>query len=300
MNNGDFIYVNGNLYSNFNINPNSEYIPIVSINNGSFNGIRYSIENNKDSIYTNTVANWELILNKLSSIKNESYTYPTFYTYNRLNRSGFVQNSRLGRSVYNIKFDISRTFLVANIRLNGGSPDSSNNRSWWYNNNTLRDDINTVPLSCLCVKKEYLRYVRQCLLLNKPIHPEVFTLFVNSNFDKKEGILPNLRPHFRKHILKYYKNKGIEVKYINNFNSIFTFPNLYENTISKRKEELNNLKLLYEYSIKESINLDVLIEDVYNNDNNIYLQEINKILSGNKVIENTVETSLNDYLSTIA
>lgn len=80
---------------------------------------------------------------------------------------------------------------------------------------------NIIPLFVLMVKKEYMDYVKKCIILNKEIRPEVFKLVYNNQFDVIRGINHRVRPHYRKLVMKPLKAMGVEIEGVNTFDEYF-------------------------------------------------------------------------------
>ena len=77
-----------------------------------------------------------------------------------------------------------------------------------------------IPLFITCVDKQHVRYVKQCILLGKAIHPEVLKVFQNSQFDIPRGIFPSLRKAYNNHFVTPMKEMGVEIEIVDNFDEI--------------------------------------------------------------------------------
>lgn len=77
----------------------------------------------------------------------------------------------------------------------------------------LKQGLEYKDLFYLCVKKEYVEYFLQSVLLNQTVDFRIFTLVINEEFDKKDTFAPRIRPAFRKFIRKYYMDLGIDIIY---------------------------------------------------------------------------------------
>lgn len=101
-------------------------------------------------------------------------------------------------------------------------------------------------LYVLAIKSEYLKYYKQCILLNITPDVRIYKLLIDKSFDHVSTQYPNTRTAFRKYVKKIAINEGIEVEYLDNINN--TIFNRFEIKASsptelkqKNKEFINEL-----------------------------------------------------------
>ncbi len=73
-------------------------------------------------------------------------------------------------------------------------------------------------------KKEYLEYIKLCMLFDEDIDPQVFELWMHKDFDTKspkDSIYPNLRIAYRKIFRDKLMGHGIKVVLKENFDELF-------------------------------------------------------------------------------
>lgn len=78
---------------------------------------------------------------------------------------------------------------------------------------TIKQGVGYKDLFYLCVKKEYVKYFLQCLLLHQTVDFRIFTLVINEEFDRKDTFAPRVRPAFRKHVRKFFMDLGVDIIY---------------------------------------------------------------------------------------
>jgi len=84
------------------------------------------------------------------------------------------------------------------------------------------NNINKI-LYMLVLKKEYLQYYNQCLVLNKQPRPEIFKLLVTKDFDIVRSSLPRIRKNYRKYVKNHYLSLGVEIEEVDDiFDYLFT------------------------------------------------------------------------------
>lgn len=101
-------------------------------------------------------------------------------------------------------------------------------------------------LYVLTIKSEYLKYYKQCIMLNIIPDVRIYRLLIDKSFDHVSTRYPNTRTAFRKYVKKVAMNEGIEVEYLDNINN--TIFNRFEIKASsptelkqKNKEFINEL-----------------------------------------------------------
>lgn len=101
-------------------------------------------------------------------------------------------------------------------------------------------------LHVLTIKSEYLKYYKQCIMLNIVPDVRIYKLLIDKSFDHVSTRYPNTRTAFRKYVKKVAMNEGIEVEYLENINN--TIFNRFEIKASsptelkqKNKEFINEL-----------------------------------------------------------
>lgn len=96
----------------------------------------------------------------------------------------------------------------------------------------------------MTIKKEYLTYFHQCILLGKTPRPEIFTLIVDKSFDHKNTLYPNIRKAFRKYILRPSIMDNINVYYVDDIYKLmfekYTFNGNSPVMYNKNKKEFIN------------------------------------------------------------
>ncbi len=91
--------------------------------------------------------------------------------------------------------------------------------------NELNGHYSIEPMYSVMVKKEYLSYVRACLLTNTPLPVEILELWVDSKLDKTDSDY-KIRPTFIKSIRTPFKNAGMKIQ---------VFDNLFETMYARLK-----------------------------------------------------------------
>lgn len=111
----------------------------------------------------------------------------------------------------------------------------------------FKSNTNLMKLPCiLCIKRKYIPYFYQCMILGIEVDPRIFYLLVDKEFDCKDSYAPRFRPSFRKFILKSAKEQGMNIVYDTDlFNKIFKGYTIPGRTITdknlKKKEIINQL-----------------------------------------------------------
>lgn len=133
-------------------------------------------------------------------------------------------------------------------------------------------------LFTLVIKREYLEYVKLCILTDNEIHPDVFEFWVSKDFDKPKSKYRSARTFYKKEILTDIRAKGITIvekdnfsELFNNiyppkFNSIFDYQNWLKYSTSKflaytKGDTSFKIDPKYE-NIKEAPKVEVKVEEV--------------------------------------
>jgi len=214
---------NLNLHTiNLIFNSNCEYIPFENIINNT------PKLTDIDIILKNTIDN---IFNKLNFYSNFSISY-SFLTRNNTwnNRKGFIN------SFYNYNQRVKNFNTVYGTYLGNGS-------------NIFHKEKNKI-LYLFVVKKEYVNYIRKCLLLRQVIDFRVFELWVDDEFDVTNSYFKNFRPFYRKIIKKPFLEAGgkivVKNNILNNYFKTFYLKDDCSNILELKK----NKKLLKETILK--------------------------------------------------
>jgi len=127
-------------------------------------------------------------------------------------------NSYWGTRGYNRLFSAvgndSRSIFTIEGRLVGNGYSCVYSPRGAYTNSSI--------LYMLVLKKEYIRYYNQCLILDKSPRPEIFKLLVKSNFDVVRSSTPNIRKNYRKYVKNHYLSLGVRIEEVDDiFNLLF-------------------------------------------------------------------------------
>lgn len=184
--NDDNIRELNRLNPNIIFNYNSEYVPLMYVN--CFNK---TIAKNSDSL-----TNSEIINNFYSSLTDFYSNFISTYTWCRTTAYYELEDSSyrycIGTDpVYIANYKYTKAFYTL-----------------------FRDHKHySEPIYFLCTKRKYIRYIRQCILMQKEIDNRVLKLIVRDDFDipRTSEKFRLLRPNYRKYVKKPILNEGIEI-----------------------------------------------------------------------------------------
>ena len=194
-------------------NLNSNYIPLnrLSLNEIELNNSKYYLNNLLDTINDINMNNYNNYLKRIDIIQSGykllflplsdvTYRYDTAY-YCRSSSSSYLKlfNNEIVQTILNDK-----RLIMSNGCL-------------FYNNNNI-----LTPLFITVVNKEHIRYIRQCMIMKKEIHPKAIKILVNSEFDKPRGILPVIRKYYNRYFKKKFIKAGVEIIKVDNFDIIYS------------------------------------------------------------------------------
>lgn len=220
------------LYDNFEYklpfidNLNSNYIPLYKLM------IAYTYKN--EALY-NKIINRDISCVNLNNIDIPQQGYKMLIK----NYSEISYSINLVDNIKNSYLKLFNNQLLYSRLL--GNNFISCNSSIFYK---INDNI--IPLCIMVTKKEYTRYIRQCMLMKKNIHPKALKLLVNSEFDKPRSLLPRTRKYYNKYLKRKLITKKIEIIKVDNFDSIYSKIDIPKsNSIEEYELILANLSTEY-------------------------------------------------------
>lgn len=237
--------VYGTITINSSIKYNTPYIPINCIHildkfitNDVFNSERriFYINDYVSKLNSSSIEPIGKTLELISKLNDEECLF--YYRHNYPVRSYRTLFSAYSAELYT--FRNSEAIIEANGHL--GLLTRYDNSLGYNTNITVHDRI----LYVLTIKSEYLKYYKQCILLNITPDVRIYKLLIDKSFDHVSTQYPNTRTAFRKYVKKIAINEGIEVEYLDNINN--TIFNKFEIKASsptelkqKTKEFINEL-----------------------------------------------------------
>jgi len=132
---------------------------------------------------------------------------------NKLSNNAFSNITTIRENYINISMHTGKHF----IKLPGSAIVVNN----YVESNPTSNTTSYEPLHIECVKREHVRYVKQCMMLGKPVHPDAIKVFVNDKFDCINGIDSEFLDQFN--IYKYQMLElGVKFENVPNFDELFT------------------------------------------------------------------------------
>ena len=195
----------------FRVNKNSSYTPLFSIGqrdpllNYHFNMLKdINLDRNISFYITRYAKHYKLdpIIGLYKQVNNPIINN---FSYNLNIRSESYK--RMFKNLYDNLIKIGVNLYI------------SNNQSVIHYNPISK--VYT-PLWMMVVKNEYVKYVRQCLILNRPIHNDCLKLLVNEDLDVTRGQFNLIRPSYRKYIKKVFIEQGLTIETVTNFDEVLT------------------------------------------------------------------------------
>ena len=201
----------------FKINHSSSYIPLYSINTydkyhftSALQNVMLQVNNNANTLNTDN----------LYSYAEGNDVALSIYKLLNSNVTDLKFNSSIKTGTYNnIILNPMPRYGYAHSNLNSIGVNlylSLHNCVIHYNPS---DDMYT-PLWMMVIKKDYIKYARQCSLLGKPIHKDCVKLLVNEELDVTRGVYNLIRSRYRKHIKKECIDAGVEIETVANFDEV--------------------------------------------------------------------------------
>jgi len=212
----------------FRVSSNSEYVPISTIS------IRQNyIRNNILNFKTFRVNQWGNVTDR----DPKTYYDILNANINRLSYCNYSKKVTYKNLFSNTYYD--RTGTISRV-LNCGRNSYISQPYSVYHIDQINDKI--TPLYILVTKRNYIRYIRQTILLRKDIHPGAVKLIINSELATKGGEFELFRRQFDKYVKNPLIEDGVEIEFVENFDSIFNRLNKpISNTISGYLNKLKSI-----------------------------------------------------------
>ena len=227
--------------------PSSEYVPFYGINKFTYfwsTNYEYSADAKKIELKVQTAEDYfkSILMYWFKDCCVSEKQQVIYYLQKRLQEEldkTFINNFDFYENSYLMPHTLSDVFL--NNKYNEETNFSFSGTNYVMRNQFLIDMRKGLILYSLVIKKEYLDFVRCCMILGKEVPLECFELWIRREFiDSIE--YKSLITHFRRDVLNHCNEDGIEIKIVNNFDTLFKkFQVPKGKSIKEQKEIIKSL-----------------------------------------------------------